>query len=71
MDFSVPFEHWFVSSALRLPYNRLERTLTRYCAVRGLRAILADQGQNDWPETDEVKDCEYAGEAVTSGMQHQ
>jgi hypothetical protein len=50
-----PFEHPFVSSALRMPYIRLQHTLTRYCAVTGLRAILADQGQNDWPEPDTAK----------------
>ena len=38
-----------------MPYRRLEHALTRYCAVTGLRAILSDQGQNDWPEKDEQK----------------
>jgi hypothetical protein len=50
-----PFKHPFVSSALRMPYIRLQHALTRYCAVTGLRAILADQGQNDWPEPDPAK----------------
>ena len=50
-----PFEHPFVNASLRMPYLRLEHALKRYCAVTGLRAILADQGQNDWPERDENK----------------
>ncbi len=50
-----PFQHPFVISAIRMPYVRLEHALTKYCAVTGVRAILADQGQNDWPETDENK----------------
>jgi len=49
------FEHPFVNSSIRMPYVRLEHALTKYCAVTGLRAILADQGQNDWPEKDEEK----------------
>ena len=49
------FEHPFVTSSIRMPYVRLEHALTKYCAVTGLRAILADQGQNDWPEKDEDK----------------
>ena len=49
------FEHPFVNSSVRMPYIRLEHALTQYCAVTGLRAILADQGQNDWPEKDENK----------------
>ena len=50
-----PFAHPFVVSSIRMPYIRLEHTLKKYCAVTGLRAILADQGQNDWPEKDENK----------------
>jgi hypothetical protein len=50
-----PFPHPFVNSALRMPYIRLEHALKKYGAVTGLRAILADQGQNDWPERDEAK----------------
>ncbi len=38
-----------------MPYIRLEHALKKYCAVTGLRAILADQGQNDWTELDENK----------------
>ena len=50
-----PFAHPFVVSSIRMPYIRLEHALKKYCAVTGLRAILADQGQNDWPEKDENK----------------
>ena len=50
-----PFEHPFVISSIRMPYIQLEHALTKYCAVTGLRAILADQGQNDWPEKDDEK----------------
>ena len=49
------FEHPFVLSSIRMPYIRLKHALTMYCTVTGLRAILADQGQNDWPEKDESK----------------
>lgn len=49
------FEHSFVNASLRMPYIRLKHALTRYCAVTGLRAILADQGQNDWSEKDPEK----------------
>ncbi len=47
-----PFGHSFVKSELRMPYINLYHALRRYAAVTGVRAILADQGQNDWPETD-------------------
>ena len=50
-----PFQHPFVISSIRMPYVQLEHALTKYCALTGLRAILADQGQNDWPEKDEGK----------------
>ncbi|MES2571800.1 MAG: sialate O-acetylesterase, partial [Verrucomicrobiota bacterium] len=49
------FGHPFVISSIRMPYIRLQHALTKYGAVTGLRAILADQGQNDWPEKDENK----------------
>ena len=49
------FEHPFVNSSQRMPYIRLEHALQKYGAITGLRAILADQGQNDWPEKDEDK----------------
>ncbi len=49
------FDHPFVKASARMPYIQLEHALKKYCAVTGLRAILADQGQNDWPERDEQK----------------
>ena len=49
------FEHSFVKSDLRMPYINLHRTLREYVMVTGVRAILADQGQNDWPEPDASK----------------
>ena len=49
------FEHSFVKSALRMPYINLHHALQHYAAVTGVRAILADQGQNDWPEPDARK----------------
>lgn len=50
-----PFEHPFVKSAIRMPHLRVEHALKRYCSTTGLRAILADHGQNDWPERDAEK----------------
>lgn len=47
------FEHPFVNANAGMPYIRLEHALKKYCVVTGLRAILADQGQNDWPQRDE------------------
>ncbi len=49
------FAHPFVNASLRMPYRRLEHALTRYGALTGVRAILSDQGQNDWPEPDAEK----------------
>ncbi len=46
------FEHSFVKSPIRMPYINLHHALRQYAAATGVRAILADQGQNDWPETD-------------------
>lgn len=46
------FEHSFVRAGLRMPYINLHHALRRYAAHTGVRAILADQGQNDWPEPD-------------------
>lgn len=49
------FEHSFVRSHLRMPYINLHHALREYAAHTGVRAILADQGQNDWPEPDANK----------------
>jgi hypothetical protein len=44
-----------VKSPLRMPYINLHHALRRYATVTGVRALLADQGQNDWPENDAGK----------------
>ena len=46
------FEHSFVKSTIGMPYVNLRNTLKRYVAVTGVRAVLADQGQNDANEPD-------------------
>lgn len=43
----IQFEHGFVKSAIRMPYINLYNTLNKYIPLTGVRAILADQGQND------------------------
>ena len=43
----IQFEHGFVRSTIRMPYINVYNTLTKYIPLTGLRAILADQGQND------------------------
>ncbi len=47
-----PFEHGFVRSAIRMPHVNLRNALLRYASVTGVRALLADQGQNDAGQTD-------------------
>ncbi|MCW5559968.1 MAG: hypothetical protein KIT22_19290, partial [Verrucomicrobiae bacterium] len=47
-----PFEHSFVRSGIRMPYINLHHALRQYATHTGVRALLADQGQNDWPEPD-------------------
>lgn len=44
---SLPFEHGFVKSSIRMPYINVANTLKKYIPLTGIRAILADQGQND------------------------
>lgn len=46
------FNHSFVRSEIRMPYVNLENALQRYATVLGVRAVLADQGQNDNREND-------------------
>jgi xylan 1,4-beta-xylosidase len=46
------FEHGFVRSAIGMPYVNLRNALLRYASVTGVRALLADQGQNDAGQTD-------------------
>ncbi len=50
---NIPFQHSFVKSHIRMPYINLRNTLTKYIPLTGIRAVLADQGQNDWPEKNE------------------
>ena len=45
------FEHSFVNASIRMPYINLYNVLKTYIPVTGIRAILSDHGQNDWPET--------------------
>jgi hypothetical protein len=49
------FGHGFVRADLRMPYRNVENALHRYLRATGLRALLADQGQNDWPEPDAAR----------------
>ncbi len=77
------FEHSFVKSPLRMPYINVRNTWQRYVSVTGVRAILADQGQNDANEPDATvivnnyrtwidqarKDLGYAGLAVVVNRQ--
>ena len=44
---NIQFEHGFVKSKIRMPYINLYNTLKKYIPVTGVRALLADQGQND------------------------
>jgi hypothetical protein len=43
----IQFEHGFVRSNIRMPYINLYNTLKKYIPLTGIRALLADQGQND------------------------
>lgn len=48
----IQFEHGFVKSKIRMPYINLLNTFIKYIPLTGLRAILADHGQNDAGEKD-------------------
>ncbi|MBC7923414.1 MAG: hypothetical protein H7Z75_20240 [Ferruginibacter sp.] len=52
---NIPFEHGFVRSAIRMPYVNLLNTFKKYIPLTGLRALLADQGANDWTEKEEER----------------
>lgn len=43
----IQFEHGFVRAPIRMPYINLYNTLKKYIPATGIRALLADQGQND------------------------
>ncbi|HYE98644.1 MAG TPA: hypothetical protein VEJ18_07015 [Planctomycetota bacterium] len=47
------FEHGFVKASIRMPYINLYNALNTYIRRTGIRAVLSDHGQNDWPSTDE------------------
>lgn len=49
------FEHGFVRSGIRMPYINLLNTFNKYIVLTGLRALLADHGQNDAGEKDPEK----------------
>lgn len=44
------FDHSFVNASIRMPYMNLYNVLKTYIPRTGIRAILSDHGQNDWPE---------------------
>lgn len=46
------FDHSFVNASIRMPYINVYNTLKQYIKLTGMRAILSDQGANDWPNTD-------------------
>jgi len=48
----IPFDHSFVKSSIRMPYINLYNTLKQYIKHTGVRAVLSDQGANDWPNPD-------------------
>lgn len=52
---NIQFEHGFVKSGIRMPYINLYNTLKKYIPLTGVRALLADQGQNDGGEKDPEK----------------
>ena len=49
---NIRFEHGFVRSDIRMPYINLFNTFKKYISLTGLRALLADQGQNDSGQKD-------------------
>ncbi len=48
----IQFQHSFVRAHIRMPYINLYNTLKKYVPLTGIRAVLADQGANDWPQKD-------------------
>lgn len=51
----IQFEHGFVRSKIRMPYINLLNAFTRYISLTGVRALLADHGQNDAGEKDPLQ----------------
>lgn len=48
------FPGWHDDS-FNFPYANVKNALSRYVSLTGVRAILCDHGQNDWPQTDADK----------------
>ncbi|WP_345246032.1 PA14 domain-containing protein, partial [Nibrella saemangeumensis] len=53
---NIYFDHYFVDASVQMPYRNLKNTLEKYVPQTGVRAVLVDHGQNDYPFTnvDEV-----------------
>jgi len=49
---SIPFVDGFVNGNIRMPYINLYHSLKQYVKHTGVRGILSDHGQNDWPNPD-------------------
>jgi hypothetical protein len=47
------FPHTFVNASIRMPYINVYNVLKTYVPLTGIRAVLCDHGQNDWPEPNE------------------
>jgi hypothetical protein len=47
------FPHSFVNASIRMPYINVYNVLKSYVPLTGIRAVLCDHGQNDWPEPNE------------------
>jgi hypothetical protein len=47
------FEHSFVNASIGMPYANLRNSFSHYTSRLGLRALLADHGQNDWTQENE------------------
>jgi hypothetical protein len=46
------FDHGFVNASIRMPYINLYNVLKSYAPRTGIRAVLSDQGQNDYGQPD-------------------
>lgn len=50
----IYFDHGFVNANIRMPYINLYNVLIKYAPKSGIRAVLADQGQNDNNESNQT-----------------
>ena len=48
------FQHGFIRSDIGMPYANVRNALNKYARLTGIRAILADHGQNDYDSRDET-----------------